>query len=47
LCCWEPLSLRETYADNDNAQQAAAVDYYSARAGGLDPYAGAAAWERR
>lgn len=46
LCVWEPLSLRESAADNDNGQ-AAAVDYYSSRAGGLDPYAGAAAWEKR
>lgn len=45
LCVWEPLSLREHAADNDNAT--AAASEYAQRGGGLDPYAGMLAWERR
>lgn len=45
LSTWEPLSLRETAAARDRDREAD-EERYGGR-GGLDPYAGARAWERR
>lgn len=48
LSTWEPLSLREeTAAPESGAAPASAAAAARAAAGPLDPYAAAAAWERR
>lgn len=46
LSVWEPLSLQQDLPESVR-QAAAAEDSSVYGAGGMDPYAGAAAWERR